>query len=343
MNLYRYAGRMLCALLAMTSACAATAAEQQLASIGALTMTGGKIKQCSLGYRTYGTLAADQGNVVLVPTWLTGRTADQVDMIGPGKLIDTDRWYVIALDALGNGVSCSPSNSKSHPRLKFPEFAIRDMVKAQHRLLALTLGIDHVHAIVGISMGGMQALQWAVMYPDYASNIVTIVGTPQPTAQDLQVWKAEMLAIERNPGWNNGNYPPGTAFRTLTSLHTESLWTPEHAAAKTVAAKRPTEDSLHGTQTSQSFSAVDWYRQLQAMTTFDLVRDGGMAALAGKIKARMLIITSEQDRLVDPGPSKALAAQKRTTKLLVLNNDCGHMAPVCEMKKVDQAVKAFLD
>jgi homoserine O-acetyltransferase len=68
-----------------------------------------------------------------------------------------------------------------------------------------------------------------------------------------------------------------------------------------------------------------------------------MATLAGKIKARMLIITSEQDRLVDPGPSKALAAQKRTTKLLVLNNDCGHMAPVCEMKKVDQAVKAFLD
>jgi homoserine O-acetyltransferase len=343
MNLYLYAGRMLCALLAMTSACAATAAEQQLASIGSLTMTGGRIKQCSLGYRTYGTLAADQGNVVLVPTWLTGRTADQVDMIGPGKLIDTDRWYVIALDAVGNGVSCSPSNSKSHPRLKFPEFGIRDMVKAQHRLLALTLGIDHVHAIVGISMGGMQALQWAVMYPDYASNIVTIVGTPQPTAQDLLVWKAEMSAIERNPGWNNGNYPPGTAFRNLTALHTESLWTPEHAAAKTVAAKRPTEDSLHGTQTSQSFSAVDWYRQLQAMTTFDLVRDGGMATLAGKIKARMLIITSEQDRLVDPGPSKALAAQKRTTKLLVLNNDCGHMAPVCEMKKVDQAVKAFLD
>jgi homoserine O-acetyltransferase len=343
MNLFRMTGQTLCALLALTSACVSIASEQQLTNIGSLTMVGGKVKQCSIGYRTYGTLAADQSNVVLVPTWITGRTADQVDMIGPGKLIDTDRWYVIALDAVGNGVSCSPSNSKTDPRLKFPEFGIRDMVKAQHRLLALTLGIDHAHAIVGISMGGMQALQWAVMYPDYASNIVTIVGTPQPTASDLQIWKAELSAIERNPGWNGGNYLPGTPFKNLIALHTEALWTPEHAAAKTVAAKRPTEDRLHGTQTSQSFSAVDWYRQLQAMTTFGLARDGDMATLSRKIKARLLIITSEQDRLVDPAPSKALAAQKRTTKLLVLDNDCGHMAPVCEMKKVDQTVKAFLE
>lgn len=341
MNLCRWARRALCAWLAITGVCLANAAEQQLASIGSLSMVGGKIKQCSLGYRTYGTLAADQSNVVLVPTWLTGRTADQIDLIGPGKLIDTDRWYVIALDAVGNGVSCSPSNSKTHPGLKFPEFGIRDMVKAQHRLLALTLGIDHAHAIIGFSMGAMQALQWSVMYPDYVSHLVTIVGTPQPSMRDLQVWKAELAAIESNPGWNSGNYPPGTAFKKLTALHTESLWTPEHRAAKAVAGKRATEDRLHATQTSQRFSAVDWYRQLQAMTTFDLVRDGDMAALAKKIKAPLLVIVSEQDRLVDPAPAKALAAAKGA-KLLVLDNDCGHMAPVCEMGRVDEAVKAFL-
>jgi homoserine O-acetyltransferase len=341
MNLWRYAGQTLCALLAMMSACESMAAEQKLASIGSLAMVGGKIKQCTLGYRTYGTLDADQGNVVLVPTWLTGRTADQIDLIGPGKLIDTDRWYVIALDAVGNGVSCSPSNSKSNPGLKFPQFGIRDMVKAQHRLLTLTLGIDHAHAIVGISMGGMQALQWAVMYPDYAPNIVTIVATPQPVESDLRAWNAELAVIERTPGWNGGNYLPGTDFRRLAALHTEYLWTPEHTAAKAVASTSPSLDSLHGTQTSQSFSAVDWYRQLQAMTTFDLVREGDMATLAGKIKAHMLIITSEQDRLVDPAPSKALAKSKHA-KLLVLDNDCGHMAPDCEPEKVDEAVKAFL-
>lgn len=341
MKLHRYASQTLCGLLAIAGVCVTHAAEQQLASIGSLSMVGGRIKQCSLGYRTYGTLAKDQSNVVLVPTWLTGRTADQGELIGPGKLIDTDRWYVIALDAVGNGVSCSPSNSKTNPRLKFPEFGIRDMVKAQHRLLAQTLGIDHAHAVIGFAMGGMQALQWGVMYPDYVSHVVTIVGTPRPSTRDLQVWKRELDAIEHTPGWNGGNYPPGTLFKKLITLHTESLWTPERPAAKAVAGTRVTEDRLHGTQTSQSFSAVDWYRQLQAMSTFDLVRDGDMQTLAKKIKARLMIVVSEQDRMVDPAPSKALAAAKGA-KLLVLDNDCGHMAPVCEMDKVDEALKAFL-
>jgi homoserine O-acetyltransferase len=342
MSLYRRAGRALCALIAVMNASVCLAAsEQQLASIGSLTMQGGKIDQCSMGYRTYGTLAADQSNVVLVPTWLTGRSADQVALIGPGKLIDTGKWYVIGLDTLGNGISCSPSNSKNHPRLMFGQFTLRDMVKAQHRLLASTLGIDHAYAIVGFSMGGMQALQWAVMYPDYARNIVVIVGTPQPSARDLNVWKQELRAIEQTPGWNNGNYASGTSFKKLIALHSEFLWMPEAMAAKEVASQRPTTDSLRGAVSSQTFSVVDWYRQLQAMTQFDLVRQGDMATLARKIKSRLLIVTSEQDRLVDPAPAKALAAQKHA-KLLVLDNDCGHMAPVCEMDKVDAALKAFL-
>jgi homoserine O-acetyltransferase len=341
MKLRQYADRTLCALLVMMSVGICQAAEQQRVNIGSVNMTGGKISQCALGYRTYGTLAEDRNNVVLVTTWLAGRTADQADMIGPGKLVDTDRWYVVAIDAIGNGVSCSPSNSQSAPRLKFPQFGIRDMVKSQHRLLAMYLGIDHVHAIVGISMGGMQALQWAVMYPDFASKVVTIVGTPHPTERDLQAWNAELAAIERAPGWNDGNYAPGTVFKQLTAIHNGYLWTPERTAAKTVANRPAAAGKPLVATGSQSFSTVDWYRQLQAMTSFDLLRHGDMVALAGKIKARLLIITSEQDRMVDPAPSKALAAQKRA-QLLVLNNNCGHMAPACEADKVNDAVKAFL-
>ncbi|HEX8588438.1 alpha/beta fold hydrolase [Pseudomonas sp.] len=341
MKLRHYADRTLCALLVMISVGLCQAAEQQRVNIGSLNMTGGKLTQCTLGYRTYGKLAADQGNVVLVPTWLAGRTADQLDMIGPGKLVDTDRWYVVAIDAIGNGVSCSPSNSASAPRLNFPTFGIRDMVKAQHRLLAMYLGIDHAHAIVGISMGGMQALQWAVMYPDFASKVVTIVSTPQPTEHDLQAWNAELAAIEHAAGWNDGNYAPGTVFRQLTALHNAYLWTPERAAVKAVASRPAPAGKPPDAAVSQPFSTVDWYRQLQAMTSFDLLHHDDMAGLAGKIKAQLLIITSEQDRMVDPAPSKALAAQKGA-RLLVLNNDCGHMAPACEADKVNETVKAFL-
>jgi homoserine O-acetyltransferase len=341
MKLRHYTDRTLCALLIMISVGLCQAAEQQRVNIGSLNMTGGKLTQCTLGYRTYGTLASDQSNVVLVPTWLAGRTSDQADMIGPGKLVDTDRWYVIALDAIGNGISCSPSNSASAPRLKFPPFGIRDMVKAQHRMLALHLGIDHAHAIVGISMGGMQALQWAVVYPDFASKVVTIVATPHPTERDLQAWNAELAAIERAPGWNDGNYVPGTVFRQLTATHNGYLWTPGRAAARAVVNGPGPAGKLPAVAASQAFSAVDWYRQLQAMTSFDLLGHGDMPVLAGKIKAQLLIITSEQDRMVDPAPSKALAAQKGA-RLLVLDNDCGHMAPSCEAGKVNDAVKTFL-
>ncbi len=341
MKLRQYADRTLCALLVLMSVGICQGAEQQRVNIGSVNMTGGKISRCDLGYRTYGTLAEDRNNVVLVTTWLAGRTSDQADMIGPGKLVDTNRWYVVAMDAIGNGVSCSPSNSPIAPRLKFPQFGIRDMVKAQHRLLAMYLGIDHAHAIVGISMGGMQALQWAVMYPDFASKVVTIVGTPHPTERDLQAWNAELAAIERAPGWNDGNYAPGTVFKQLTAVHNGYLWTPERAAAKPVGNKPAPGGSVSASTGGQAFSTVDWYRQLQAMTSFDLVRQGDMATLAKKIKAQLLVITSEQDRMVDPAPSKALAAQKRA-QLLVLNNDCGHMAPACEADKVNEAVKAFL-
>lgn len=341
MKLRQYADRTLCALLVLMSVGICQGAEQQRVNIGSVNMTGGKISQCALGYRTYGTLAEDRNNVVLVTTWLAGRTSDQADMIGPGKLVDTNRWYVVAMDAIGNGVSCSPSNSPIAPRLKFPQFGIRDMVKAQHRLLALYLGIDHAHAIVGISMGGMQALQWAVMYPDFASKVVTIVGTPHPTERDLQAWNAELAAIERAPGWNDGNYAPGTVFKQLTAVHNGYLWTPERAAAKPAGNKPAPGGNVTASTGGQAFSTVDWYRQLQAMTSFDLVRQGDMATLAKKIKAQLLVITSERDRMVDPAPSKALAAQKRA-QLLVLNSDCGHMAPACEADKVNEAVKAFL-
>jgi homoserine O-acetyltransferase len=179
------------------------------------------------------------------------------------------------------------------------------------------------------------------MYPDFASKVVTIVGTPHPTERDLQAWNAELAAIEHAPGWNNGNYGPGTVFKQLTAVHNGYLWTPERAAAKPAGNRPAPGGNVPASTGGQPFSTVDWYRQLQAMTSFDLLRQGDMAALAGKIKAQLLVITSEQDRMVDPAPSKALAAQKRA-QLLVLNSDCGHMAPACEADKVNEAVKAFL-
>ncbi len=91
-------------------------------------------------------------------------------------MADTGKYFVVTIDAIGNGVSSSPSNSKSQPRLSFPNFTIRDMVESEHRLATETFGIKHLHAVMGISMGGMQTFEWITAYPDFMDAAVPMAG-----------------------------------------------------------------------------------------------------------------------------------------------------------------------
>ena len=122
-------------LLFLASPCVPADSPQQFAAIGDLPLVSGEILyDVRLGYRTAGTLNADKSNVIVFPTWFTGSSEDllRFDKIGPGKLADTDRFYVIAIDALGNGISTSPSNSERQPGADFPAIQIDDMVNAAH-------------------------------------------------------------------------------------------------------------------------------------------------------------------------------------------------------------------
>jgi homoserine O-acetyltransferase len=122
------------------------------------------IRDCRLGYRIFGALNADKSNAVLFPTWLVGTTQELIDLgfIGPGKLADSSKYFIIAVDSFGNGVSSSPSNSIRQPGQKFPQFTIKDMVNVQHLLLTRYLQLSHLYGVIGISMGGMQTFQWMV-------------------------------------------------------------------------------------------------------------------------------------------------------------------------------------
>ena len=108
---------------------------QQFAEFGDFKLRdGGMIHEFRLGYRTLGKLNSGKSNAVLWPTWIGGKSQDLLPFVGPRNVVDTNKYFVVLVDAIGNGVSSSPSNSKRQPLMRYPRFTIRDMVEAEHRL-----------------------------------------------------------------------------------------------------------------------------------------------------------------------------------------------------------------
>ena len=141
---------------------------------------GATIADCVIAYRTAGTLNAARSNAILVPTWFSGTSADLTGQLGPDGIVDTSRYFVVLVDALGNGVSASPSTSPTQPDSAFPVFSVRDMVDTQHRLLTETLNLDSLHAVMGLSMGGMQTFAWLTRYPGFMDKAVPLTRPSTP-------------------------------------------------------------------------------------------------------------------------------------------------------------------
>src|SRR6516225_6239586 len=129
----------------------ATGSGQQFADLGDFKLQSGRtIHGLRLGYRTLGKLNEKKTNAILWPTWLGGQSSDLLPYAGPSSVLDTNRYFVIFVDAIGNGVSTSPSNSKSEPRLEFPQFTIRDMVESEHELVTTVFHLTQLYAVMGV-------------------------------------------------------------------------------------------------------------------------------------------------------------------------------------------------
>jgi len=318
-----------------------TPGAQQFANIGNLKLQNGQvIRDCRLGYRTFGQLNDDKSNAVLFPTWFGGRTQDLVELIGPGKLVDSSKYFVVAVDTLGDGVSSSPSTSQAQPRMKFPQVAIRDMVESEHELATRVLHLTHVRAVMGISMGGMQTFQWAVAYPGFMDKAIPIVGSPRLAPYDLLLWQTMIDAIEQNPLWKEGNYTQPPVPREVEQISDLALSTPEHYNQEMTREKF--FESLKKPADTH-FDSNDRLRQAQAMMGLDVSAafGGSMEKAAAAVKAPMLIIVDAHDHMVTPGPALNFAKLKGA-QTLVLENDCGHLGPGCDLPKVSAAVAEFL-
>lgn len=329
-------------LLSALTACSQSVPPLQYARLGDLKLdSGASIHDCRIGYRTFGKLNPDRSNAILFPTWFTGRSGDLASSIGTGRLVDDTKYFIIVVDALGNGISSSPSNSQTQHGLAFPVFSIHDMVVSQHRLLTETLHLTHLHAVMGSSMGGMQTFEWVVSYPEAADLAIPIVGTPQQSSYDLLLWNAEKTALESDPAWQGGHYTARPALPMVAYLHEMNLSTPQYRVEHTT--REQFSDYFHriGTQNNLSSDPTDYLRQLQAMIAHDIAHSGTLYQAAARVKARMLIVNARQDHMVDPLPPLGFA-QLIHAQTVVLESDCGHMAPGCEINTLAPAIDRFL-
>ncbi len=233
--------------------------------------SGERIRQCRLSYVMHGELDAGRSNAVLVLSAI-GSTHHRLDfLIGEGRALDPARYCILAVDAIGNGLSSSPSNSALQPGLAFPRFSMRDMVASQRRLLD-ALSIERLHAVVGASMGGMQALQWGVSHPRTMARLVAMTPMARTHRWAQLVNETARRALSARADW-------------LEPSGAEAAWRAWVPLMQSLAGRTPlaysgaagtVEDMVRGLdervrlQAGGGLAPVDWYFQSLAYDAHDV-------------------------------------------------------------------------
>ncbi len=336
----------------------------------------------TLAYETYGTLNARRDNAVLIlhafsgDAHAAGYHAGETKpgwwdiMIGPGKAFDTDRYFVICANCIG-GCQGSTGPGSVNPAtgerygLGFPVVTIRDMVETQ-RMLLDHLGIEKLLCVVGGSMGGMQALQWVVSYPERVELAIPIATCARLSAQAIAFDEVGRAAIQSDPDWMGGDYyDKATPHRGLSiarmiahitflseqSMHRKFARRLQERAEYgfDLLTEFQVESYLHhqGDSFVKRFDANSYLYLTKAMDYFDLVQSyGSLRTAFAEVRSRFLVISFSSDWLFPSHQSREIVKALRQNDLEVvyseLQTDAGHDAFLLESEALTRLISAFL-
>lgn len=321
---------------------------------GAFTLeSGAELPELTLAYRTWGTLDDDGGNAVVVAHALTG--SPEVDrwwpaLLGPGRALDPARDFIVCINVPGSCYgSTGPSSIAPDGRpwaRRFPHVTVRDMVRAQKRVLD-ALGVQRVRLVIGGSLGGMQALEFALLDPRVEA--VAVVAAPARHEAWAIAWNdAQRRALAADPEWLEGGEARAglAAARTVAMI---SYRSPASLAARFgrtagVGAPFAVQDWLahHAAALQQRFDAQSYSVLLDAMDAHDVgARRGGVERALRAIHVPVLVVAIENDHLYPAAESEALAAALPDAQLVRIASPHGHDAFLIDAPEVERLVRAF--
>jgi homoserine O-acetyltransferase len=345
---------------------------------------GGELPSVRIAYETFGKPNADRSNAILILHALTGDSHVAGDpgvghptagwwgdILGPGKAIDTERWFVVAPNMLGGcqgstGPSTTaPDGAEWGPR--FPFVTIRDQVAAQVAF-SDALGIERWAAVIGGSMGGMQSLEWAVGYPDRLERVAILAAPELSSADQIALNSVQVDAIQLDPHFSNGDYYNaadgegpyrGLAlarrmallnYRSPTELNDrfERSW--QSGISPLGSGGRYAVESyldFHGNKFTRRFDANSYITLVQAMNSHDVGRDrGGAASALARVTARALVLGIDSDRLFPVGHQQLIAELLPSTidggEAVVISSPFGHDGFLIEADAVGHHLERLL-
>ena len=344
--------------------------------------SGAVLPSLEIAYTTLGTLNSDGTNAILVCHALTG-SAHAADaplpngetisgwfngMIGPGKGLDTRRFFLVSSNIIGScygttgPASLDPVTGVPY-RMSFPQMTVRDMVRAQ-KLLLDHLGVNRIVTIIGGSLGGMQALEWAAMYPGMVESVIPIATSARHSAWCIGISETQRLAIMSDPAWHGGDYDEQPARGLAIARSIAMIWYRSRVSFGERFGRRPggggdarirlfnelpltyaVESYLRyqGQKLVDRFDANTYISLTRAMDLHDLGEGRGpLEDVLGSLRARLLSIGVSSDILYPPDEQRAIAASVPGGEYIEIDSPHGHDAFLIEFETMNGILRHFL-
>ncbi|UHA75405.1 alpha/beta fold hydrolase [Paenibacillus sp. 481] len=322
-----------------------------------LLQSGETLPHAILAYKTYGTLNAAKNNVIVYPTWFAGQHTDNEWLIGPGKALDPEKYFIIVPNMFGNGLSSSPSNTPPpYHQANFPQVSIYDNVRLQHQLVTQKFGITKIALVVGWSLGAVQTFQWGASYPNMVERIAPFGGAAQTRPHAQVVFKSMIAALQADSAWKNGFYTQQPTAGLAAMGRVYAPWGFSQAYYLEQLYQQEGYPTLgeylvdYWDQVFLTFDANDLIAMLRTGITGNIsanstYNDDFELALS-KITAQALVMPGSTDLFFPPQDNKYEAEHMPNAFFLPIESKWGHCAGIGQHESdsefIDQNLKTLL-